>query len=156
MTESPDIERIVRDVLRRLEQDSAGADSGGAASRGSASGGSASAHTSAHDASGGQSGALVVHDRVVSLPQLEGRLEGVRRLQVAPSAVVTPSVRDLLRQRGIELCRDGAGRPGDDAVWRMALPEIRCSLFAAGPENLASSVRGERTVGSSNASCECL
>jgi hypothetical protein len=49
-----------------------------------------------------------VDSRVVTLAEIAGRLEGVRRLVVPPRAVVTPAARDELRRRGIEIVRDSA------------------------------------------------
>ena len=49
---------------------------------------------------------LVVDQAVVSLSaiaEVSGNLDGVQRLTVRQKAVVTPAVRDLLRQRKIEL-----------------------------------------------------
>ena len=48
---------------------------------------------------------LVVDARVVSLTTIGGRLAGKKRLVVRPGAVVTPSVRDELRKRGLKLER---------------------------------------------------
>jgi hypothetical protein len=56
-------------------------------------------------------GELAVDSRVVSLAGLQGRLEGVRRLVVAPGAVVTPSVRDELRRRNVAVVRGRAAAP---------------------------------------------
>lgn len=56
-------------------------------------------------------GELVLTSRVVTLAELGERLGGVRRLVVPPRAVVTPSVRDELRRRNVELVfgkRNGA------------------------------------------------
>jgi hypothetical protein len=49
---------------------------------------------------------LILKERVVSLRLIEGRLAGVRRLVVGPRAVLTPIVKDELRQRQIELVRE--------------------------------------------------
>jgi hypothetical protein len=48
---------------------------------------------------------LVLSDRVVTLRSIEGKLEGVARIAVSPKAVVTPAVKDELKQRQIELVR---------------------------------------------------
>jgi len=48
-------------------------------------------------------GRLVVSCRVVTLSEVEGRLNSVRRLVVPPRAVVTPAVRDELQHRKIAL-----------------------------------------------------
>ena len=42
-------------------------------------------------------------DKVVTLESLNGRLSENTRIVVQPAAIVTPSVRDELRQRKIEL-----------------------------------------------------
>ncbi len=46
---------------------------------------------------------LAVSSKVVSLAEVEGRLEGIAQLVVPRGAVVTPSVRDLLREKNIAL-----------------------------------------------------
>jgi hypothetical protein len=50
-----------------------------------------------------QDGTLVVNSRVVTLAEVADRLPGKRRLVVRPGAVVTPAVRDALRQRNVVL-----------------------------------------------------
>jgi hypothetical protein len=61
-------------------------------------------------------GELVVLSAVVTMSELEGRLQGIRRLVVPPQAVVTPSVRDELHRKSITLVHDqpvpvpGAGK----------------------------------------------
>jgi hypothetical protein len=54
----------------------------------------------------GVGGELTIAERVVTLRSVEGRLAGVSRLVVLPRAVVTPAVRDELKQRQIELVRE--------------------------------------------------
>ena len=77
------VERIVREVIRRLEASGVKVDNG--------------------DAPTAEPRELVVVERVVTLERIAGRLGGVRRVVVPPRAVVTPSVRDELRDRKIEL-----------------------------------------------------
>ncbi|HEY2893706.1 MAG TPA: hypothetical protein VGJ16_05825 [Pirellulales bacterium] len=48
-------------------------------------------------------GELAVSEMVVALANLDGRLDGVRRLIVPRGAVLTPAARDELRKRGIAL-----------------------------------------------------
>ncbi len=48
-------------------------------------------------------GELVLTSRVVSIDELSGRLDSVRRVVVSRRAVVTPAVRDELLRRGIAL-----------------------------------------------------
>ena len=46
---------------------------------------------------------LIVESRVLSLVELKDRLDTVRKIVVSPKTVVTPSVKDVLRKRNIEL-----------------------------------------------------
>jgi len=78
-----DIEQIVREVVKRLTQRELGA-----------------ASTAAHEAS-----TLVIPDRVVTTQLIQGRLQGVRVVQVRADAVVTPSVRDELTEAAVQLTR---------------------------------------------------
>lgn len=76
------IERIVQEVIRRL----------------TSVGHSVGVRTAAE---------LVIDDRVISLASVEGKLSGVSQLVVRKKAVVTPSVKDELRQKNVELVRRG-------------------------------------------------
>lgn len=77
------IERIVREVIRRLRE----METNGSATNPS-------------------NEPLAVEDRVVTLATLQGRLDGVCQLNVRSDAVVTPSVQDELRDRKITLTRN--------------------------------------------------
>ena len=55
-------------------------------------------------ASGGE---LRLAERVVTIGTLENRLANISRVIVQPRAVVTPAVRDELKQRKIDLVRQG-------------------------------------------------
>ena len=79
MTEA-EIERIVQEVIRRLL--SLGV-----------------------RVASSQPTSLAISDRVITLATIEGRLEGISQLVVQSKAVVTPSVKDELRQKKIELVR---------------------------------------------------
>jgi hypothetical protein len=59
----------------------------------------------------------IVESRVVTLAEIAGRLSGVRRLVVPYRAVVTPSARDELLRREIELVY---GKPADERAKRHA------------------------------------
>ena len=48
-------------------------------------------------------GELSIADRVVTMRSIEGRLNGITSLVVNRRAVITPAVRDELKQRKIEL-----------------------------------------------------
>ena len=79
-----DVERIVVEVIRRLRS----MESSPAPSVPAPVG---------HD--------LVLTERVITTRTVDGRLGGVQRLLVPPNAVVTPAVKDELKQRKIELVR---------------------------------------------------
>ena len=93
-----DLEAIVREVLRRLEREFS-ADKPGAPTEADAP---APAGTASRPAAQ-KVGSLHIQDRVVTLARLKDRLSGIRRLVVASGAVITPSVRDELRKRKIQL-----------------------------------------------------
>jgi hypothetical protein len=86
-------------VIRRLRDDAAGA---------TVAAGNAGPEAIAADSVGNKRESprdLFVADRVVSLAAIDGRLDGIRRLIARRDAVITPSVKDEMRQRRIELIR---------------------------------------------------
>ena len=48
---------------------------------------------------------LSLDARLITMAEVAGRLEGVRRVVVSPQTIVTPSVRDELRRRDVALAR---------------------------------------------------
>lgn len=89
MTYDPEfVEFIVQEVIRRLQE---GRPPAGGVARPAAS-------VPGRD--------LIVPERLVTTATLSGRLEGIGRVLVPRRCVVTPSVQDELRTRGIELRRD--------------------------------------------------
>jgi hypothetical protein len=84
-----DMERIVREVMAQL----------GVASQAVA----ALAPAAAADAP--PDGDVFIDSRVVTLELIAGRLQGAKQLLVPPAALVTPSVRDELRRKGVALIR---------------------------------------------------
>ena len=92
---SHDIERIVTEVLRRLQASGVRVQLDPGSLPGIAS---ASAKTATY----------TVTEHVVSLAVLEGHLENLQRLVVGARAVVTPAGRDVLRKHDIALERAGA------------------------------------------------
>ncbi|NMC19400.1 MAG: hypothetical protein GYA33_03170 [Thermogutta sp.] len=106
--DSATLERIVREVLAALAADTVAS---GAAAEDRAPA-SAAAEPNPADAVPAaaaprarivstRDGELAVPERVVTVAALDGRLEGIRRLLLQPGAILTPAVRDLLRQRRI-------------------------------------------------------
>ena len=55
---------------------------------------------------------LVLHERVVSVGTLAGRLGGVEEVHVPPRAIVTPAAADVLREAGVVLVRGEQAAPG--------------------------------------------
>jgi hypothetical protein len=104
-----DIEAIVREVCRRLQQLSDGGTAGGAGTEKQASP-SPAARQPAADAT-----QLQLPHRTVTMGLLAGRLDGVKEVLVPAGAVVTPSVRDELRKRQIVL-RKADGQTADAGV----------------------------------------
>jgi hypothetical protein len=70
---------------------------------------------------------LVLNCRVVTLSEVDGRLEAVRRLVVPPGAVITPAVRDELRRRNVTLTHTSP------TAARAAIP-VRLLLAMVGQE----------------------
>lgn len=87
-----DIEAIVREVVRRLRQ-----------VNGELADGDANCEALSTEQS-----ELKLEDRLVTLETLHNRLAGVRSVSVPHRAIVTPAVRDELKDRGIALSRSGA------------------------------------------------
>jgi hypothetical protein len=105
MAELPiDIDRIVREVLAELANPGVG---------------DAPAARPAKPPTAPPSeidGEVVVASRVVTLDELGGRLKGLRRLVVSPGAVLTPAVRDALRENNVALAFEAApGQPASGA-----------------------------------------
>lgn len=51
---------------------------------------------------------LTLETRVVTMAELKGKLCGVQQLVLKPCAIITPSARDELREKKIEIIRDPA------------------------------------------------
>lgn len=88
------IEWIVREVMRRLGSGTAAVHAG---------------EQTMPDEAAASDRQLRVAGHIVTLADVADRLDGIATVAVPPRAVVTPSVRDLLRQRGIALARTGGG-----------------------------------------------
>ncbi len=108
---SIDIDRVVREVLARLEL-APQADGDAAHSSGVKEAPVPSPsppdkqQAPAQPAREQRNGELAVPSQVVTMAELEGRLQGVGRLVVSPQAVLTPSVRDELHRKNITLVYD--------------------------------------------------
>lgn len=92
-----DIEQVVREVLRALGQTAPLAPPVPLSSNGRGGAGVVPPSVTQTE------GQLVVSDRVVTLTQLDGRLNGIRQVVVPPQAVVTPAVLDELARRNVTL-----------------------------------------------------
>ena len=98
-----DIDAIVREVLQRLEQ------------LASQSRSEPPPPAAVPNAPRLDRQELRLADRVVTLATVDGRLRGIHRVVVSRTAVITPSVRDLLRRQDIALLRDEPTTPGGDS-----------------------------------------
>jgi hypothetical protein len=83
--DAPDIDWIVREVAARLR-----------------------ALDAAPRSPAGERPDLSIAARVVTLGEVEGRLEGVARVRVERGAIVTPAVRDRLADAGVQLVRNSS------------------------------------------------
>ena len=88
-----EIERIVREVLQRLNGQSDTA----AIEKDEAS------QTAREGSEPKEEGVLEINRPVICLADVDGRVDSVKQLVVSRGAVVTPAVRDLLRRSGVEL-----------------------------------------------------
>ena len=76
-------------------------------------------------------GALELTGRVIALGDVDGRLAEITQLVVDPKAVVTPAVRDMLRQRKIALVRQAAGAKNSPVTKRSIAIAVAASRFDA-------------------------
>lgn len=93
------IERIVREIVSRLNNGNAQVTQNGSSEK-----------------TENQVGTLTLTEKVVSVETLGGKLDNVSQLRLQPKAVLTPAARDELRDKGIEILFDHAvatttGRP---------------------------------------------
>jgi hypothetical protein len=167
MTQTPlDIERVVREVLAELK--------GATATQSAVPGLSSSVPSTAikqNVAPGSPNGAdytvgqanrgthlpsnngeLILSTRLVTMEEIDGRLAGIRQVVVTPQAVVTPAVRDALRQRNIALSRDST-------MVKTATATLRLFVVAAGAKTDPELMAGALTDESVNVECystKCL
>lgn len=96
-----DLDRLVREVLVRLQAAAASSSPAGAAGPQQSS----SANGAVRPARPGESasGVLVASERLITAATIGDRLAGVRQLQAPEGAIVTPAARDLLRERGVRI-----------------------------------------------------
>ena len=94
---------------------------------------------------------LFVTDRVVSLGKIEKQLVGKKRLAITPGAVLTPSVRDYLKEHQISIC---TAMPGADASNQKSLTII-AGLTSYDPTNLVTRLTQER-LNATASSSSCL
>ncbi|MCA9246417.1 MAG: hypothetical protein KDA42_04855 [Planctomycetales bacterium] len=160
-----DIDRIVQEVVRRLREVPAPV-------------AEPLLYTTSHAATNTKSnaspdGVEIIEDRVVTVESLRGRLNGKRQLLVRPGAIVTPAVRDLLKDAHIVLhiqapdeatpC-DATDRVADVAIaccdekrygdWaRKLIPRnrtlqaVRANSLSSNVRALAKAVDGRRMLG---------
>jgi hypothetical protein len=106
-----DIERIVRQVLQHLEEKP----------------GSARQNARENTAATGE---LHVVEPVLTLAGLKGRLDGVRSVAAPRGTVITPAVRDLLKEKGIRLTR--TDEPAQQAATSVVLGVAETDYEPAG------------------------
>ena len=155
MTEpSIDIDRVVREVLAEM----------GLAPQGDSAPGPEPVDSSkvaqeqtepdgdAQTTPGSEDGSLVISSRVVTLDDLGGRLDRVRRVIVSPGAVVTPAVRDELLRKNVSLVFEQRRPDPTPGTARLVLVTVGKSFDAAA---LVTALRNEGIDVDSRRS-ECL
>jgi hypothetical protein len=126
MTQTPlDIERVVREVLAELKRAPATA---------------TQEPTAAAQIAKQVGGELVLSTRLVTMEEIGDRLGGIRRVVVGPQAVVTPAVRDALRQRNIALSRALPVKNTSAALLRLVVVAARSKFD---PKLLANTLQSE-------------
>lgn len=93
--EQADIEQIVREVLRRLD----------------VPGGAPRELGSERNQGNADNVGPTLTGQVISLADIDGRLEAVSTIHLARGALLTPAARDYLKQRGIAISRGTAAGP---------------------------------------------
>ncbi|MBA4019250.1 MAG: hypothetical protein C0483_18960 [Pirellula sp.] len=120
-----EIERMVRDVLSRMTA------AAPAPTTTSTSSPASLLPSREKPAEGRTRGVLELTNRVIALGDIDGRLTEINQLIVDPKAVVTPAVRDILRQRKILLVRQAAGTKTSSAVKRSIAIAVAAARFDA-------------------------
>jgi len=133
-----DIERIVSEVLRRLQSHVPPTDSAPPAEP----------KTKTPKTNGRRE--LCLEERVVTLAVIKDRLQGVRHLRLRPDAVVTPSARDEFRKRNIAVQRqkapEVAGEPASPLLIAVAETDFDPSPLLA--QVAGTSIPGKDLVAS--------
>jgi hypothetical protein len=122
-----DIEGIVREVLSRLLTPEAAK--------------STDSSASSNSGTSNNGKQIVLLQRVVTLAELDGELTGASQVVVPRGAVVTPAVKDLLRQTGVALTFAANGTKTDKSnKHRLTIAVVETSYEPAG---LLRAIEGE-------------
>lgn len=132
-----EIERVVREVLAELSAAHSSIERPATAVAGAAEGSSDAAPPGPHSwgaqpsesrvVDSRDNGELIVSSRVITMMEVSGRLDGVRRVVVARGTIVTPAVRDELIRRGIAL--SFADSPNGKVA-----PAVRLAMISTGTD----------------------
>ncbi len=130
-----DIERIVREVVSRVRELNR-SDSSAPRTAPTTVTGSRSHDSRVTNQQVSRSSPLVIHQRLITLETVEGRLDGVTRVVAPTGAVVTPSVRDELNRMEIELQFQVIHRPAETVIQTvLAATDKRLDLAPFAPAN---------------------
>jgi hypothetical protein len=130
------VERVVREVLASLGHNVVAAGTGAAEPRSNGAAAAPAPQADSQPAACQDEGdSLVLNRRVVTLADLPERTETLRRVIVPHAAVITPAVRDELRQRQIKLIIEepgaGAAKPVEVILMVAAAPYDPAPLAGA-------------------------
>jgi hypothetical protein len=148
MTQIPlDIDRVVREVLAELKRaqilDTKAKAGAAAGLSGSAESPTVQPGLQSKIDRGAltlsKTGELVLSTRLVTMEDIGDRLGGIRRVVVGPQAVVTPAVRDALRDRNITLSR---ALPVNDAAGTLLRLVVIAARTKFDPKLVANTLQG--------------
>lgn len=142
-----DLEMIVREVLRQLQQLGVGPAVGDETRDGNGTEKQTLAAPPAREP-----GQLQLEPRTITLGLIHGRLQGVKEVLVSAGAVVTPSVRDELRKRQIAL-RFRSESAGDSPVRARVVLGVAGGMHANGAALAAVTAE---TAGAARIDRECV
>lgn len=131
MTQTAEIERIVREVLAELASAPLPAPSASLAPP---------APPPPSPPKKNHSQELVLASRLVTTNEISGRLAGVRRLVVRPGTVITPAVKEEIAERNIQVIFDATEKDVSSGTLKIAIVAAQAKID---PEPLAAALKND-------------
>lgn len=90
---------------------------------------------------------VAISAAIVTGELLEKSIGGAKKVRVAPKAILTPSARDIVRQRGLEIVRESAASAkAPTAAWRVLISSAAPQVASALDDLRSSGVGFDRQV----------